>query len=631
MSERLGLLPAVVSLAFLLGAAPPGFAAGEARVVSPDGKVQLEVSLRDGRLCYAISFNKQPVIEASSLSLSVDGATLTDNVELGEVRNYQVNETYPWRGVHSRAVNHCNGATVALKHTPSKTAFTFEMRAFNDGVAFRTIVPGDGARVPDESTRFVLPAGSTVWYHDLGSHYEGIHAKKALGDVKESEWAAPPVTFKLPGSAGYASITEAALVNYPGMALQADGSRGFRLGLGHKHPISYPFNLRYKADIERVSMPARVTGTITTPWRVVLLGADLNALVNADVIPNLCPPPDAKLFPRGIETDWIKPGRAVWKYLDGGESTLAGMKEFCKVAGELGFEHHVIEGFWQRWSDADLKELIRYAKEQKVGIWFWKHSKDLRDPEARRAFFKRCHDLGAVGVKVDFFDHEAKEIIDLYQAILKETAENHLLVNFHGSNKPTGEARTWPNELVREAVKGMESSRIEARARHDATLPFTRFLAGHADYTPVHFGQRRGDTTIAHQVATAAVFTAPLLTYAAHPKKLLESSCAPMIRSIPATWDETVVLPISEIGEVAAFARRSGETWFLAIVNGPTGRTVRIPLSFLGEKEYGALLIRDRQGDPAAVRVEETTAKRGDTLSVELSDGGGFIGRFTRK
>src|SRR5262249_58774280 len=116
-------------------------------------------------------------------------------------------------------------------------------------------------------------------------------------------------------------------------------------------------------------------------------------------------------------------------------------------------------------------------------------------------------------------------------------------VNFHGSNKPRGEARTGPNEMVREAVKGMEASKLTDRARHDATLPFTRFLAGHADYTPVHFGARRGDTTYAHQVASAAVFTAPLLTYGAHPKALLENAAAPMIKSIPPVSHDTGLLP----------------------------------------------------------------------------------------
>jgi alpha-glucosidase len=123
-------------------------------------------------------------------------------------------------------------------------------------------------------------------------------------------------------------------------------------------PTGYPFRLRYKADIERLSKPAVVTGPITTPWRVVLIGADLNTLVNSDVIPNLCPPPDPKLFPKGIDTAWCKPGRAVWKWLDGGAATFEGMKEFCRLAGELGFEYNVVEGHWHKWSDAQMREMV---------------------------------------------------------------------------------------------------------------------------------------------------------------------------------------------------------------------------------------------------------------------------------
>ncbi|HUG91784.1 MAG TPA: glycoside hydrolase family 97 catalytic domain-containing protein, partial [Planctomycetaceae bacterium] len=320
---------------------------------------------------------------------------------------------------------------------------------------------------------------------------------------------------------------------------------------------------------------------------------------------------------------------AVWRYLDGGDRSFEGMKEFCRLAGELGFEHNILEGFWRRWSDEQLRELVEYGRQHGVGIWLWRHSKDLRDPAARRAFFEKCRDVGAAGVKLDFFDHEAQEVIDHYHVLLREAAEHKLMVNFHGSNKPTGEPRTWPNELLRESVRGMESSRLRARARHDATLPFTRFLAGHGDYTPVHFGERRADTTWTHQVATAAVFNAPLLTYAAHPQTLLDNPCAPMIKSIPAVWDETIVLPPSEIGEVAVFARRSGETWFLAVVNGPEPRKIEVPLSFLKGSEYEALLIRDEPTDSAAVRVEERLATARDVLAIELASGGGFVGRFT--
>ena len=631
MQKTNGIIIMVVGLALALCMYNKGLASDEIKILSPDGKVQLKVLLQEARLKFVVMFRNKPVIETSPMGMVVDGVDLAEGVEVGKMDTYQVKETYPWRGVHSQAVNHCEGAKISLKHTKSNISYTLEVRAFNNGVTYRYIIPGDeSSRVPDEATKFVIPAGSTVWYHDLEGHYEGVHSRKNIADVQAGEWVAPPLTFKLPAGEGYASITEAALMNYSGMALQADGRRGFNLVLGHKHHVSYPYRLRYKEDIERVSKPAAISGTITSPWRVVMVGADLNALVNCDIVHNLCPPPDTKLFPEGINTEWVKPGRAVWRYLDGGGSSLEDLKEFSRLAGQLGFEYHVIEGFWSRWSDEQIKELVDYSRQQGVGLWFWRHSRELRTPEACEAFFKRLHALGVVGAKIDFFDHEHKEVVDLYTALLKEAAKYHVLVNFHGANKPTGESRTWPNELVREAVRGMEASKLQARAQHDATLPFTRFLAGHADYTPVHFGARRGDTTWAHQIATAAVFTAPLLTYGAQPANILKNPGVEMMKSIPAVWDETIVLPVSEIGEIAAFARRNGDTWFLAIVNGPTARAVKILLSFLGEGEYRVMLIRDSNDDAAAVKIENTTLKCSDLLASELREGGGFIARFSK-
>src|SRR5207249_3511806 len=142
-----------------------------------------------------------------------------------------------------------------------------------------------------------------------------------------------------------------------------------------------------------------------TPWRVVMVAADLNALVNCDAVTNLCPPPDAKLFPKGLDTEWLKPGRAVWEYLDGKKNNLAESTEFCRMAGDLGFEHNVIEGYWRRWSDDELKGLTKFAKDRGVGVWLWRGSKELRDAKARRELFQRCRAVGAVGVKLDFFDH----------------------------------------------------------------------------------------------------------------------------------------------------------------------------------------------------------------------------------
>lgn len=607
-------------------------ATGSPVVTSPNHGVQFKlVPSVGGQLSYSVAFRGKPVIELSPLSFAVDGLELTDGVEFGTVEHREIEETYPWRGPHALALNHCSVAVMNLTHKSSKTAFVLEVRAFDDGAAFRWIAPGDDrARVPGEATAFKLPPRATVWSHDLEGHYEATYRKQAVAEVKPGQWVAPPLTFRLPRSAGYASITEAALVNYSGMAFRADGSNGFNIVLAHQHPASYPFRLRYTNDIARLAQPASVSGIITTPWRVVMISRDLNGLVNSDIVHNLCPPPDPALFPAGLKTSWVRPGRAVWKYLDGGESTLEGTKEFCRLAGELGFEYNVVEGYWSRWTDDQIKDLVAFSRQQGVGLWLWKHSRQLRTDEARDEFFQKLESLGVAGAKIDFFDHEHKEIIDLYQALLKTAARHKILVNFHGSNKPTGEARTWPNEMVREAVRGMEASRLQDRATHDVTLPFTRYLAGHGDYTVMHFGARRANTTWTHQIASAAIFDHPLLTYAANPASILANPARDLIKSIPSVWDETIVLPVSEVGEVAAFARRSGDTWFLAVMNGPAARTLKLRLSFLPSGTRQALLVRDHQGQPDDLEIQNTTASRGDSVRLSLEPGGGFIGRYSR-
>jgi alpha-glucosidase len=331
-----------------------------------------------------------------------------------------------------------------------------------------------------------------------------------------------------------------------------------------------------------------------------------------------------------MQTEWVKPGRSVWKFLDGGESSLPAMIEFSRMAGELGFEYNLIEGFWQRWSKRELRSLVEASREAGVGIWLWKDSRDLRTPEERQKFFSLCQEAGIVGVKIDFLDHEAKETVDLYAVLLKEAADHQLMVNFHGANKPTGEARTWPNELTREGVRGMEASRLKLRSEHNATLPFTRYLSGHGDYTPVVFGDRRGDTTAAHQIATAAIFTSPLLVYGGHPESLLKHPAVDMIRSIPSVWDETIVLPPSEIGNAAVFARRHADQWFLAVLGGLKKQTLQVSLSFLESGNYASMLVSDVAENPTAVEIETRDLTSADSLNIELAKGGGFIGRFTR-
>ena len=602
------------------------------KVSSPDGTLKCLFSVENGALFWSVVFNGKTVIEKSPLKMSIDGTEITSGVFFGKQKNYKVDDTYPWYGLHTPVLNRCFGTKIPISNLKAKTEYELDVRVFNDAVAFRFTIPGDEniSRAPDEASVFRFPSGSIAWYHDLYMHYEGVHARKQLDTIPAGQWAAPPLTVKLPGNAGYAAISEADLKNYAGMALQSDGKRGFTLRLAHNQPVSYPYKLRYSPDdVERLSKIAGINGTISTPWRVVMVAGDLNTLVNCDAISNLCPAPDPTLFPEGIATSWIIPGGAVWRYLDGGgEKDLPTIKDFSLKAGKLGFKHQIIEGFWSQWTDDQIRDLVQYSKQQGVGIWVWKHSKDLRDESVRLAFFKRCHDLGITGVKIDFFDHEAKEVIDLYRNILRETATEKLLVDFHGANKPTGESRTWPNELTREGVKGMEASKLADRATHEVTLPFTRYLAGHAEYTPVHFGERRKNTTWAHQLASAAILWAPVQTYAANPDNLLANPAVDLIKSLPTVWDETIVLPPSEIGEIAVFAQRKGDTWFVSVMNGIQPRKIRIPLSFLTEANYYTLVAHDIPGNPASIKTETTNFTPNDSIELNLEEGGGFLARF---
>lgn len=604
-------------------------------VASPDGSIVLRIGLKDNDLTYDVRKSGKTVLMEAPIRMTVDGAEICNSPRLLSSDSYKTDDTYPIRGSHSMAVDKSNGLLLKLKNEQLKTDFILEARAYNDGIAFRLILPGKNkqARTPDEHTVFTLPAGSQVWYHDMYCHYEGLHQKKEISEITKGEWAAPPVTVQLPGNSGYLCLTESALMNYAGMSFQANGNNGFETRLGHAQPSSYAFAHDYSfEDARRLSLPATIIGTITTPWRAVVIVDDLNGLVNTDLITNLAPAPDKKLFPKGVNTEWVKPGRSVWCWLDGGARTVEGMKEFSKLAGELGYEYNTVDAFWYRWTDEQLKDLVDYSAKCGVKVWLWRHGRDVRDPEKRKALFERCHRLGIVGLKLDAFSHESKEFIDLYQACLKEAAEYKLMLNIHGSNKPAGEVRTWPNEMSREGIRGLEYGKKQYEwSTHNTTLPFTRLVVGAGDYTPVVFGERRLETSWTHQVATSLVFNSSVTFFGSHPQKMLDSPAVKVLKEIPATWDETIVLPSSKIGEVAAFARRSGKIWFLAVLNGQQERMIQFPLSFLGDGWYEGTVLNDNPSNAAAVAVQRVFCRNADSLTGHMRLGGGYVVMFTPK
>jgi alpha-glucosidase len=199
---------------------------------------------------------------------------------------------------------------VSITHRRSRTEYTIDVRVFDDGGGVQVHRAGHGDARAGSGVACRLPSGTTVWSHGPRDHYEPLYETRKVDEMPDGDWAAPPVTFHLPGNAGYVATTESDLRGYAGMVLQTDGRRGYHELLAHAVPVGYPFTLRFgEAEAARLAKPAAIEGTIATPWRVALVA-----------------PPDPKLFPQAVLTPWLKRGGAVWRYLDGGENTPAGIK-----------------------------------------------------------------------------------------------------------------------------------------------------------------------------------------------------------------------------------------------------------------------------------------------------------------
>jgi alpha-glucosidase len=598
---------------------------------SPNKEVTAKIIVENSELYYEVSFNDHIVIHPSPAGIIVDGDTLGKGISLKLLDQAIVDETYQTRGFHREAINQANQYTYEIQSSKSK--FLMQTRLYDDGFAFRYIIPGNRNRVVNaEVTTFKVPQGIPVWFFERASHWKlKSYAGEWQQTLSDSLYRISPngpvqgpiLLYELPQN-HYMGITEAALYNYSGMRLEA------------KPDASLQVNFTEQEE------GFHIDGEIITPWRVVLLASDLNKLVNSDIISNLNPDPDPNLFP---DQSWIKPGRAVWSWWNSTKEymTIPYEKHFIDNAAELTYEYTLIDGGWERrWDDkwSKLKDICEYADAKNVKVFVWKHSNQLNYPENdyehMRLFLDSIKHAGAAGIKVDFMDGESKQIIDFDIRVLQLCAERQLMVDFHGCQKPSGEFKTYPNEITREGIRGLELNPMGEHlpGRHNAALVFTRCILNNADYTPIGFSEP-GSTSWAHQLATAYSFTSPLLVVAEHTDTLLHNpviaSVLPLIKTIPVVWDETVALPQSRIAEIAVLARRSGDVWYLAILNGDSAKEITISTDFLKEGQWNGFFVEDDSCMQKNMIVNEYPINAGDSLTVRLNSEGGYVARFVRQ
>lgn len=615
-------------------------------------KLKIEANA-DKQLVLDVSYEENPVIRKAPLGLNVDHRLLGKDVQQLSKEKKE------------------NNTLVYEFQQADGSRFFLDARIFPDGIALRYRIPADGpVCIYGEETSFVFPSQTKVWYASGPFQYGWLQQyQERETDRIEGELLAPPATFHLPNGI-YAAITEANLFNYHGAVLLGTAPNKVQFGYvenkGHVETgivTGLPPAKYWHEEVRNIPWivsPKAESQEIVTPWRILMLSKDLNGLVNNQIIAQVSDQPNKTLFPDGAKTDWIKPGRATFTwYVQGSEKlSVATQKRFVDGCAELGIESVVVDDGWELWQQTEkeangrtkweiLKELVDYAKTKNVDIWVWRSSSPrsgnksdigLVDPQERTNFMKKCAEVGVKGLKIDFFHTENLFTVNLMENILKDAAKEKLMVIFHGVNKPTGDSYTYPNLLAKEAVRGLECVGGEdswapgpAWPYHNTVLPFTRWLVGAADYTPMSFTtQCSHSVTFGCQLSSIYMFTSPMLIFAADVDEMLSCPGRSFIESVPVIWDETVVLPESEIGRLAALARRKGDVWYLTVLNGEDARMFDAKLDFLPKGKYQMEIATDAPGNRKQLVMKKSKVRSGQQFKEELMSGGGFVARISR-
>ncbi len=631
------------------------------RIASPDGQIVLilsdsSVGPATDPSCkgmhYAIDFHGKWLMDESALGIKVEGRDLLGPgmLQVG-VHSGDTDETYSIPVGKSRTVRDLNHHSIVDFKDAAGRELSIEVKAFNDGVAFRYLLPAQPAfakmRVEHELTEFRYSKDATVYPLVLDgyqSSYEDEYQKRQVSGLHRDWLVALPLLAEVP-AVGWVAVTEANIENYAGMYLRKNG-------------VAFGVRAELSPRIDAAGIAVETEAPLTTPWRVLMIADDPGRLVESNIILNLNPA--SKI----TDTSWIREGKSAWDWWSGEAApsatfkpgmNTATMKHYIDFASASGFPYMLIDAGWavanrkgpqdyaaladitQVNPDVDMPDLLRYAKEKNVRIWLWSHWTSV-DKYMDQAF-PLFEQWGIAGVKIDFMNRDDQQMVAWYRHVAELAAEHHLMLDYHGAYKPDGLRRTWPNVITREGVMGKEYLKWSARTSpvHNTTLPFTRMLAGPLDYTPGAFGNSNRENfvarnlmpmslgTRAHELALYVVLESPLMMVSDYPEHYAGQHDFEFIKQVPTTWDEVRVLSGRPMENIT-LARRSGRDWYVGSITNWDERTVKVPLNFLGEGKYVAEIYAD--APDAAVNATHTVfskqqVNRSTTLDIRMVSGGG--------
>lgn len=632
------------------------FAQQAINLQSPDGNISFSLRLSEEGPAYSVAFKKKNLIENSNIGVELaDRGMLTKSILSKSPVFTEVNETYKLVvGKASEVRNHYRQVLISLQGAANKDyRVDLEIRAFNDGIAFRYLFPQQRGlpsfTLLEERTAFRFttdPVVKALLLPNFTTSHEGLYTTRLLSKVQDDTLMDMPALFQFPNKV-FMAITEAALLDYAGMYLiKKQGTLYSQLS-----PLPGQDGVKVKAELPHKS-----------PWRVLLISDRVGALLESNIITSLNAPSVIK------DVSWLRPGTTTFPWWNGtiipdsieGGNNFATNKyyiDFC-AANHITY-HSIVEYGGHEWytndgegyqpgnnvditkpvAGLDMKKICDYAKKKNVGVRVWTHWKALY-PKLDTAFaiFEKW---GLSGMMVDFMDRDDQEMVNIQTEILQKAAAHHLHIQFHGAYKPTGLSRTYPNEFTREGTLNYEHDKWDDLVTPNADLDivFTRLLAGSTDYhlggfnalpvskfvvqnfRPYVMGTR------CHMLAMYVVLENYLSMVCDYPDAYINQPGFEVIKEMPTSWDETRVLA-AEVGSYVSIARRKKDSWFIGTITDSTAREISIRLDFLPVGKYTADIYSD--ADDASenanhltkqtIVVDKTTA-----LKLILASGGGHI------
>jgi len=622
---------------------------------SPDGKlmVSIENVELENQLYYQVSSRTETgeivVISSSPLGIEREDQQFIEGLSFVSASPVEViDEKYSL--LHGKRKDFRDLSNQLTLHFNNDQGSNLDLifRAYNDGVAFRYSFPEEdgelhtvinevtGFSLPEDGNAFMLPHADAGQWGPAYEQYFQKDVKIGSSSPNKAGWSFPAL-FEIHNGGYWVLISEAGLdKTYCGSRLNQEADNG-------NYTIRMP-------DTEEGLGIGDVFPTSTlpwaTPWRLIIMGESLKPVVESSMVTHLSLPSVVG------NTDWIKPGRASWSWWSDGPSSKNFNKliGFIDYAAEMGWEYSLVDANWQEIGEEKIKELVSYANEKSVGVLFWynsggAHNKVTEEPRdrmqeqsIRREEFKFLHEIGAKGIKVDFFHSDKQDRIQQYLGILEDAAEFQLMVNYHGCTLPRGWSRTYPNLMTMESVKGLECYKFdknypEGAPWHNTILPFTRNVVGPMDYTPVAFSDARHPhlTSYAHELALSVVYESGWVHFADAVESFrnIPEEVTDFLKTVPAAWDEIEFLS-GYPGKFAVLARQSKGEWYVGGINGETAaRTVEIDLSFLDEGEFNMLLIQDGEIS-REFSIENRPVDSDQSLEFVMAAYGGFVARISK-